>query len=254
MSTELKTIVVDDEPDAVNFISSIINEYCPKLEIAGTANSVKEGKKLIIEKSPDLVFLDVEMPHGSGFDLLGHFPEKNFDVIFITAFNHYAIKAIKFSAVDYILKPININEFIKAVDKVLDKRTNNENKNKNFSALLENVRSSLPSKLAIPTSDGMEYLNTKEIIRIEADRSYTWFYLKDKRKLLVSRNLKEYQELLSERNFFRTHNSHLINLEHVKKYIRHEGGAIELIDGSQVPISRGKRDLFLLQMSKMSKG
>ncbi len=250
---KLRTIIVDDEPDAVNFIKSIITEYCPKLEVVGTGKSAKEGAKLIIDKTPDLVFLDVEMPHGSGFDLLANFPEHSFDVIFITAFNHYAIKAIKFSAVDYILKPININEFIVAVDKVLEKRSNNHKPSSGINTLLENVRSSLPGKLAIPTSDGMEYLNTKEIIRIEADRSYSWFFLMDSRKVLVSRNLKEYQELLSDRNFFRTHNSHLINLEHVKKYIRHEGGAVELIDGSQVPISRGKRDLFLLQMAKLSK-
>ncbi|MCD4681782.1 MAG: LytTR family DNA-binding domain-containing protein, partial [Bacteroidales bacterium] len=222
----LKTIIVDDELDAVNFIRSIIEEYCPKLEVVGTGHSAKEGSKLIINKTPDLVFLDVEMPHGSGFDLLANFPDKSFDVIFITAFNHYAIQAIKFSAVDYILKPININEFITAVDKVLDNKASNDHRNANFKTLLENVRSTLPSKLAIPTSDGMEYLNTKEIIRVEADRSYSWFYLKDNRKLLVSRNLKEYQELLTDRNFFRTHNSHLINLEHVKKYIRSEGGAI----------------------------
>ncbi|MCD4788698.1 MAG: LytTR family DNA-binding domain-containing protein, partial [Bacteroidales bacterium] len=250
---KLKTIIIDDELDAVNFIRSIIEEYCPKLEVSGTAHSAKDGAKAIIKTNPDVVFLDVEMPHGSGFDLLANFPEKTFDVIFITAFNHYAIKAIKFSAVDYILKPININEFIKAVDKVIEKRASSQNRNTSYNALLENVRSSLPSKLAIPTSEGMEYLNTKEIIRVEADRSYSWFFLKDKRKLLVSRNLKEYQELLSDRNFFRSHNSHLINLEHVKKYIRHEGGAIELIDGSQVPISRGKRDLFLLQMARMGK-
>ncbi len=249
----LKTIIVDDELDAVNFIRSIIEEYCPKLEVVGTGHSAKEGSKLIINKTPDLVFLDVEMPHGSGFDLLANFPDKTFDVIFITAFNHYAIQAIKFSAVDYILKPININEFISAVDKVLDKKASNDYRNANFKTLLENVRSTLPSKLAIPTSNGMEYLNTKEIIRVEADRSYSWFYLKDHRKILVSRNLKEYQELLTDRNFFRTHNSHLINLEYVKKYIRSEGGAIELIDGSQVPISRGKRDLFLLQMAKLAK-
>jgi two-component system LytT family response regulator len=249
----LKTIIVDDEPDAVNFIDSIVKEYCPKLEVVGKAHSAKDGAKLIIEKTPDIVFLDVEMPHGSGFDMLANFPVKTFDVIFITAFNHYAIKAIKFSAVDYILKPININEFIKAVEKVTDKKSNHGNKGANFTALLENVRSAMPSKLAIPTSEGMEYLNTREILRVEADRSYSWFYLVDRRKILVSRNLKEYQELLSDRNFFRTHNSHLINLEHVKKYIRHEGGAVELIDGSQVPISRGKRDLFLLQMAKLSK-
>ncbi|MEZ5083208.1 MAG: LytTR family DNA-binding domain-containing protein [Bacteroidales bacterium] len=250
---KLKTLIIDDEQDAVNFIKSIIEEYCPKLDVVGTANSAKDGSKLIINKSPDLVFLDVEMPHGSGFDLLANFPNNTFDVIFVTAFNHYAIKAIKFSAVDYILKPINISEFIKAVDKVIDGKAKNETRSENFTTLLENVRSNLPAKLAIPTSDGMEYLNTKEILRVEADRSYSWFYLVDRRKILVSRNLKEYQELLSDRNFFRTHNSHLINLDYVKKYIRHEGGAVELTDGSQVPISRGKRDLFLLQMAKLAK-
>jgi two-component system LytT family response regulator len=253
MTKALKTLIVDDEPDAVNFIHSIITEYCPKLEVIGSANSVKEAETIINEKKPELVFLDVEMPHGSGFDLLVQFPKKSFDVIFITAFNHYAIRAIKFSAVDYILKPININEFIEAVEKVIEKRTSVDERNENYGALLENIRSAMPSKLAIPTFDGMEYLNTKEIIRIEADRSYCWFYLSDKRKILVSKNLKEYQELLNDRRFFRTHNSHLINLDYVKKYIRHEGGAVEMTDGSQVPISRTKRDLFLMHMTKLSK-
>jgi two-component system, LytTR family, response regulator len=253
MNGKLATLIVDDEPDAVNFISSIIREYCPQLEIIGTAASANEGVKIILERQPELVFLDVEMPYGSGFDLLARFPEKTFDVIFITAFNHYAIKAIKFSAVDYMLKPININEFIEAVEKVLHKRLSISNRNTNYSALLENLRSPVPSKLAIPTSDGMEYLKTDEIIRIEADRSYSWFFLKDKRKILVSKNLKEYQELLSDRHFFRPHNSHLINLEHVKKYIRHEGGAIEMDDGYQVPLSKPRREFFLAQMSKISR-
>lgn len=249
----LRTIIVDDESDAVKFIESIIAEYCPNIEIVGTANSAREGVKLINEKEPDLVFLDVEMPHGSGFDLLSNFPQKNFDVIFITAFNHYAIKAIKFSAVDYILKPININEFVEAVKKVEAARQKNKTSNFSLDALLENLRSSLPSRLAIPTSDGMEYLNTNEIIRVEADRSYSWFFLTENRKYLVSRNLKEYQELLSDRNFFRTHNSHLINLEFVKKYIRQEGGYVLMTNGSNVPISRSKKELFLKQMARLSR-
>ena len=253
MNGKLATLIVDDEPDAVNFISSIIREYCPRLEIVGTASSAREGGKIILERQPELVFLDVEMPHGSGFDLLAKFPQKTFDVVFITAFNHYAIKAIKFSAVDYILKPINISEFIEAVDKVLHKRLSGSSRNTNYFELLENLKSETPSKLAIPTSDGMEYLKTDDIIRIEADRSYSWFLLKDKRKILVSKNLNQYQELLSDQHFFRPHNSHLINLNHVKKYIRHEGGIIEMDDGSQVPISRTRRDLFLSQMSKLSK-
>ncbi|MEN8224802.1 MAG: LytTR family DNA-binding domain-containing protein [Bacteroidota bacterium] len=253
MKNILKAVIVDDEQDAVNFIESIAKEYCPNIKIIGKAHSAKEGIEVITKEKPDLVFLDVEMPHGSGFDLLAGFPEKDFDVIFITAFNHYAIKAIKFSAVDYILKPINITEFIEAVKRVGEARDEKKNPNLNFKALFENLQSAMPSKLAIPTSTGMEYLNTKEIIRVEADRSYSWFFMEGGGKFLVSRNLKEYQELLSDRNFFRTHNSHLINLEHVKKYIRHEGGYIEMTDASTVPISRGKKDLFLEHMGRISK-
>ncbi|MDT8402656.1 MAG: LytTR family DNA-binding domain-containing protein [Bacteroidales bacterium] len=249
----LKAVIVDDEQDAVSFIASIAAEYCPQLEIVGQAFSAVEGIEVITREKPDLVFLDVEMPHGSGFDLLAGFPGKDFDVIFITAFNHYAIKAIKFSAVDYILKPINISEFIEAVKRVEERRNEKKSRQMNFSALFENLKSGIPSKLAIPTSSGMEYLNTREIIRIEADRSYSWFFMENGDKHLVSRNLKEYQELLADRNFFRTHNSHLINLEHVKKYIRHEGGYIEMSDGSTALISRGKKDLFLEQMGKIAK-
>jgi two-component system LytT family response regulator len=252
MKNKLKTIIVDDEQDAVGFITSIIKEYCPSLVVTGSANNAMDGMAIIREKNPDLVLLDVEMPHGSGFDLLAQFPEKTFDVIFITAFNHYAIRAIKYSAVDYILKPININEFILAVEKVTEKRTHEHLPDHNLETLLENLRSPLPARLAIPTSEGMEYINTHEIIRIEAERSYCWFYLTGKRKMLVSRNLKEYQDLLNDRSFFRSHNSHLINLEFVKKYIKADGGSIVMEDGSQVPVSRTRKDLFLTHMERLS--
>jgi two-component system LytT family response regulator len=251
MIRKLRTLIVDDEQDAVGFISSIIGEYCPALEVSGTANNVLQGVKEINDKKPDLVFLDVEMPNGTGFDLLAQFPEKDFDVVFITAFNHYAIKAIKFSAVDYILKPINISEFIESVNRVVKKRSERvSHGNENLRILMENLRSSTPSRLAIPTSDGMEYLNPRDIIRIEADRSYSWFYLNGGRKILVSKHLKEFQELLSDRYFFRPHNSHLINLKFVKKYIRKEGGYIEMSDEAQIPVSRNRKDIFLAQMAK----
>ena len=252
MKTRLRTIIIDDEPDAVNFIQSIIREYCPSLEVVNTASNAMDGIRVIRENHPDLILLDVEMPHGSGFDLLSQFPDKTFDVIFITAFNHYAIRAIKFSAVDYILKPININEFILAIEKVTDKRLHSQQPNRNLETLLENLNSPVPSRLALPTLEGMEYINPHEIIRVEADRSYSWFFLLDGRKLLVSSNLKEYQDILSDRTFFRVHNSHLINLEHVKKFIRGDGGAIEMIDGSQVPISRTRKDIFLEHMNRFS--
>lgn len=247
----LITVIIDDEQDAVDFISSIITEYCPGLEVKGKANNVKTGIETIKDIKPDLVFLDVEMPNGTGFDLLTHFPDKTFDVIFITAFNHYAIKAIKFSAVDYILKPININEFIESVEKVINKRKNNPLAGKeNIEALLENIRTTHPTRLVIPTSDGREYLNPQDIIRIEADRSYSWFFLTGKRKILVSKHLKEFQDLLSDRNFFRPHNSHLINLDYVKKYVRLDGGYIEMSDGSQVPVARNRKDLFIAHMER----
>jgi two-component system LytT family response regulator len=251
MNEKLKSVIVDDEPDAVGFINSIIGEYCPELSVVGKAGNVIEAAGEINLKKPDLVFLDVEMPGGTGFDLLAQFPEKRFDVIFITAFNHYAIRAIKFSAVDYILKPINISDFVEAVRKVVAKR-----KDKSFQSpdllkiLMENLKTSTPSRLAIPTSDGMEYLNPRDIIRIESDRSYSWFYVTGNRKILVSRHLKEFQDLLGDRNFFRAHNSHLINLRFVKKFIRKEGGYIEMQDGEQIPVSRGRKDLFLAHMAR----
>jgi len=248
---KLKTIIVDDEPNAVDFIDSIIKEYCTDLEVAGKANNITEGSMLIDSIKPDLVFLDVEMPNGTGFDLLAKYPDKEFDVVFITAFNHYAIKAIKFSAVDYVLKPVNITEFIDAVKRVVTKRTVSPGSgNDNIRMLMENLRSPVPSRLAIPTSEGMEYLNPKDIIRIEADRSYSWFFLTGGRKMLVSKHLKEFQDLLGDRYFFRSHNSALINLKFVKKFVRKEGGYIEMLDGAQVPISRTKKDLFLMHMAK----
>ena len=192
------------------------------------------------------------MPNGTGFDLLASFPEKEFEVVFITAFNHYAIKAIKFSAVDYILKPINISEFVEAVSRVTAKKTSApaQKSEDNLRILLENLKSAMPSRLAIPTSEGMEYVNPKDILRIEADRSYSWFFFPGNRKILVSRHLKEFQDLLSDRYFFRSHNSHLINLKYVRKYVRKEGGYIEMADGSQIPVSRNRKDLFLAHMAR----
>jgi two-component system LytT family response regulator len=251
MTKKLRSLIVDDEANAVDFINSIVEEYCPDLEIVGKAYNVDEGIAKVEETKPDLIFLDVEMPNGTGFDLLDHFPDKKFDVIFITAFNHYAIKAIKFSAVDYILKPINITEFIEAVSKVVRKRSDSQySSSQSLRILMENLRSGSPSRLAIPTADGMEYLNPKEIIRIEADRSYSWLYLTGNRKILVSKHLKEFQDLLSDRYFFRSHNSFLINLKYVRKFVRKEGGYIEMQDGEQIPISRNRKDLFLIHMSR----
>ncbi len=249
----IKAIIIDDERDSVEFINSIINEYCPTVEVIGKAYSVLEGTDLLHNVKPDLVFLDVEMPDGTGFNLLENFPEKNFNVIFITAFNHYALQAIKFSAIDYILKPINIKEFVDGVEKVLQIVKPENNINRSFSALMENLQASIPVKIAVSSSEGIEYVETSEIVRIKSDRSYSTIYLNEGREILVSKNLGEFQELLIGRNFFRSHNSHLINLNYVKKYIRSDGGYILMKDKTAIPVSKSKKELFHQMMEKVFK-
>jgi len=240
----LTAVIVDDEVDAVYSIELIINEYCSNVSIIGKANSAIEGRDVILEKKPDLIFLDIEMPRGTGFDLLEMLPERNFDIIFITAYNNWAIKAFKYSAVDYILKPIDIDELIEAVNKVEKNSSSRGFSDDKYQALLENIKINKNKKLSISTSEGIEYVEISKIIRFEGEGSYSKVYIVDQPVLLISKNLKEFQELLSKNNFFRTHNSHLINLEFVKKYVLKDGGHIEMKDNSIVPISRRKKDVF----------
>jgi len=240
----LTAIIIDDEVDAVYSIELIINEYCSNVSIVGKANSAIEGRDIILEKKPDLIFLDIEMPRGTGFDLLEMLPERNFDIIFITAYNNWAIKAFKYSAVDYILKPIDIDELIEAINKVEKNSSSKGFSQDKYQALLENIKINTNKKLSISTSEGIEYVEISKIIRFEGEGSYSKIYIVEQPVLLISKNLKEFQELLLKNNFFRTHNSHLINLEFVKKYVLKDGGHIEMKDNSIVPISRRKKDVF----------
>jgi two-component system, LytTR family, response regulator len=245
----LKAIIIDDEKDAVDFIRSILGEYCPNVDVVDTANSAKSGKISIEEHKPDLVFLDVEMPNGNGFDMLESITQIGFEVIFVTAYNHYAIKAIKYSAADYLLKPIDVDELISAVENI-EKNAENKTEIPDYRVLLENLKTTTPTKLAIPTGKGIEYVCTSNILRIEADRSYTTVILLDKKEILVSKSLVEYHELLQDSNFFRPHHSHLINLEHVKLYSKRSGGYIEMIDGSEISLAKSKKTLFIERMKK----
>ena len=243
----LNAIIIDDEPDSVKYLGSLLQEYCPNVNVVGSANGVGNGLIEIENSNPDLVFLDIEMQDGTGFDLLEKSRHRNFEVIFITAYNQYAIKAFKHSATDYILKPIDILELREAVTRV--SRSRSEKSIGNFSILLDNLKSESPRKLAIPTLQGYEYILVDNIVRIEAERSYCNIYLLDKRKIMVSRCLNDYQQILDERKFFRVHNSHLINLQHVKMYVKRDGGHIEMVDGSIVPLARRKKDFFMEAMN-----
>lgn len=240
----IKAVIIDDEKKAVQSLMLLLNEYCPEIEVAGTAHSAAEGIKEIQKLNPDLVFLDIEMPHASGFDLLERIPERKFDVIFITAYDNFAVKAFKYSAVDYILKPVDIQELTGAVKKVLDKRKSQTNIFPDYKVLLENIKNPIPRKIAVPTGDSLEYIDTREIISIEADRSYSKICITGKKYMVVCKNLSEFQNILDEKKFFRIHKSHLINLEHVVRLIRVDSGYVEMTDGSKIIISRRRREEF----------
>jgi len=235
----LRTVVIDDEQDAIDFLCGAIKKYCLDAEVVGCATNVSDGLREITLKQPDVVFLDIAMPSGSGFDLLNQIPDRNFEVIFITAYNEHAIKAFRYSAIDYLLKPVDITELVVAVNKV-SKSLNKTNLSM-MNVLLENLRSGSPNKLSLPTTMGYEYVLIEDIIRIEADRSYCYFYLTRQRKYLVSRCLNDYHQLLQLNNFFRIHNSHLINMKHVKSYMRSDGGYVQMSDSSQVLFRALKR-------------
>jgi len=250
----INVVIIDDEQDAINSIELIINEYCSNAQVIGTASSAAEGRTVILNKKPDLIFLDIEMPRGNGFDLLEMLPDRNFEIIFITAYNNFAIKAFKYSAIDYILKPIDIDEFIEAVDRaeqrIFQQKKGGAKVNDKYDILLENIKTSKPSKIMVPTSEGHIYIEIVNINRVEAEGSYSMIYLTEEKKILVSKNLKEFENMLSDNNFFRPHNSHLINLEHVKKYVVKDGGYIEMNDETIVPISRRRKESFIEKMQE----
>ena len=201
---------------------------------------------------PDLVFLDIEMPNGNAFDLLEKFKEIDFNIIFITAYDHYAIKAIKFSAVDYILKPIDSEELVLAVKRFEDKIGQKSSLNNQFKTLLSNVRpGNKLKKVGIPDGDGLVFINLSDIIRCDSDGNYTFFILTTGKKIIASRTLGEYEQMFTDDNFFRIHRSHLINLEHVKKYIKGEGGYVVMSDNSQVEVSRRNKNDFLEKLSHL---
>ncbi|OFX55434.1 MAG: hypothetical protein A2046_12505 [Bacteroidetes bacterium GWA2_30_7] len=247
----INTIIIDDEPKVQKSIEMIINQYCPKLNVVGMASSALEGIKEINCKKPDLVLIDIEMPHGTGFDLLESIKNPEFQIIFITAYNQYAVKAFKYSAVDYLLKPIDIEEFVSAINRV-EKNIQSPAFQK-YNVLLENIKNNNLSKIAIPTSDGLEYIQVNKIMYLEAERSYCYIYMENDKKMLVSRSLSDIEKLIESESFFRCHKSFLVNLEYVKKYVRFDGGYILLNNSKRIDLSRRKKDEFTEVMKKYMK-
>lgn len=245
----IKAVIVDDIENSRITLADDLKNYCKDIFIVGEADSVANGIQLIKMTKPEIVFLDIELQDGTGFDILEKLDKIDFKIIFITGNDSYGIKAIKFSAIDYLLKPVDPDDLVLAIEKF--KQTENRNDLKtNVDYLLENIKSIKPkfNRLALNSADKVNMTNIEDIIRCEAQSNYTMFYLKNGSHILVSKSLKEYENLLEEYSFIRVHHSHLINLNCLKEFIKTDGGYAIMIDNSSVPVSVRKREALLKEL------
>ncbi|MDB4905174.1 MAG: DNA-binding response regulator [Mucilaginibacter sp.] len=243
-----KAYIIDDEILSRNLLIRMLQRYCPEIQVSGQASSVEEGLSGITKHSPDIVFLDIQMNGETGFDLLNRLPEINFALIFTTAFDKYAIKAFRFNAIDYLLKPIATDELTEAVNKVKQRALQAESASKIYIEQLYHEITNpqkTHDKIAIPTAEGFLVIPVKEIVYCHANSNYTEFYLIDKKCLLSSYTLKQYDEMLTPQSFFRTHRSYLINLAHVKMYRKGDGGEIVMSNGHEIELAKTHKDEFM---------
>lgn len=244
--TDLKAILIDDEEASRITLRNFLQKYCPQVDLVGEASNIKEGYALINNQNPDLVFLDVEMPYGNAFDLLEKFETPEFETIFVTAFSNYAIQALNLSASRYLLKPVNIDHLIEAVETVA-KQAKDKHSLQRSAILLENlsIENKQLKKIVLPTLDGFEVITLKDVLHCKANDNLTDFHLENGMKKTVCRTLKFYEELLADYDFFRVHKSHIINIHHVKQYKKGKGGEVYLIDGTNIPVSSSRKNDFL---------
>lgn len=242
----IRSIIIDDEEHAQRSLSKLLSWVAEDIEIVATCSSGTEGLLSILEHKPQLVFLDIEMPRMSGFDMLSKVKERDFLVVFVTAYDEYAVKAFDESAIDYILKPIDEERLEEAIEKV-KKMINHDSKQEKLEELvtqLHNSKNYSFNKISLPTAEGLEFIEIEQILRLESSGNYTEVYTIDGQKLLISKTMKDIASKLPEELFIRPHNSHIINLQFIKKYIRGNGGQIILEDNSNIPVSRNNKDMI----------
>ncbi len=249
---EIRGIIIDDEPNNIQNLQTILRDNCPQVTVVAAAQNADDGIKAIRLHQPGLVLLDIQMPEKSGFEVLKAFTEPDFEVIFITAYDQYGIQAIKFSALDYLLKPINITELKAAIEKA-GKKISAKNKDHKLENLIEYMmrgQKDVP-KIALPTLKEIRYIKVDEIIRCEASDNYTTFYTTTGEQILVCKTLKEFAELLQLHGFMRTHQSHLVNIHFVKSLLKEDGGILLMNDGAKIPISRQNKDEVKAALKRM---
>lgn len=240
----LKALIIDDEKNNVDNLRAILTEHCPEVSISGTASNGFDGLELIQQTNPDLVFLDIQMPGMNGFEMLLALHKYDFEIIFITAYDQYGIQAVKFAAIDYLLKPVDINELKQAVNKVFV-RANLKRQNlrlENLIQILEKNQEKKDHRIALASVKEVRFIATEQIIRCVSSNNYTTFYLLNSEEIVASRPIYEYEELLTDYGFVRCHQSHLVNKKYIKSYVKEEGGYLLTDDGSQIPVSRQKRE------------
>ncbi|WP_303919814.1 LytTR family DNA-binding domain-containing protein [Draconibacterium sediminis] len=246
----IRTVIIDDEPRARETLNKMLRTYCEDIEIVGEGNNVKSGIEQIETLHPDVVFLDIRMPDGTGFDLLEQLSYIDFALVILTAYDEYALKAFKFSAIDYLLKPLDPEELISSVKKI---KSSLNVQNNQLKTLLENINTSYKpfQKLVLKTAESIYIVKTDDIIRVEAESNYCRFYIHNSPAIFISKTLKEYNKILQHSNFFRPHQSHLVNLNRIIRIDKQDGITIQMDDGSKVPVSFRKKDLLHAAISRL---
>ena len=250
----MKAIIVDDEPDGIRTLQKMLESHCPNVDVAATCSNATIAKQQLQETKPDIVFLDIQMPGKSGLELLTELPDKDFEVIFVTAHNEYMLQALQYSAADYLLKPVDEDRLIEAVQRA-EKRIQAGRKEWTETLMhnLSKTGSPAEMRLCLPTLKGFLVVKLDDIIYCEAERSYTIFHLEGKKTVTVSKSLIEYDNLLQDTQFLRIHKSFLVNLHHVKEYQRGEGGTVIMSDNAEIEVSRRKKEFFLGRMKELYK-
>ncbi|MEM7035706.1 MAG: LytTR family DNA-binding domain-containing protein [Bacteroidota bacterium] len=246
----ITAIIVDDERSNRAFLTTMLVDFCPQVQVVAEADGPAPALEAIQAHDPDLLFLDIEMPTGDAFQLLEQVEDPRFQLIFTTAYDQYAIKAFKFSALDYLLKPIDPDDLVKAVQ-LAETRIKKSARNANLQVLIDNLsqKDNAPRRIMVPDQSGFVMVRIAEIVRLEAERNYTTFFLDDGKQVVASKSIGHYEELLEGHGFARIHNSHLVNLQKIQKYIKGRGGFVVTTDGAELEVSRRKKDEFLKKLS-----
>lgn len=245
----IRTLIIDDEQQNRQLIADLLRDHFPNISVSGEANGVKSGLKSIRELTPDLVLLDIRMEDGDAFDLLNRIGYIHFKVIFITAYEEYALKAIKFSALDYLLKPVSLAELKLAIDKAENQIL--KDLNLQLAELSNNLQKNQNKRIIIRTAEKLQLIPAREIVRCEAERNYCMFFLENGKKIIASCPMKDFEDILSEQGFFRIHKSHLVNLSYVDSYIKADGGSVVMTNGTILPVSKRKKNQLMEFFEKL---